>query len=50
MAGEHFTFTYHEVKERGFFYIMPWRPRDLTLGDGGFEMFDDVCSVLGGSS
>ncbi|CAK8993289.1 unnamed protein product [Durusdinium trenchii] len=38
VAGEHFTFTYHEVKERGFFYIMPWRPRDLKLNEIDWDM------------
>ena len=25
------VFTYHNVVERGFFYAMPWKPKDLPL-------------------
>lgn len=30
------VFTYHHVVERGFFFAMPWRPKDLPLVRDGW--------------
>lgn len=38
VAGEDFCYTYHEMRERGFLFAMPWKTKDLHLNEIDWQM------------
>jgi len=38
VAGEDFCYTFHEMRERGFLFAMPWKSKDLQLNEIDWAM------------
>ncbi|CAJ1376130.1 unnamed protein product [Effrenium voratum] len=38
LAGEDFAYTFHEMRERGFLFAMPWKTKDLNLNEIDWAM------------
>ncbi|CAE7662498.1 TOP3B [Symbiodinium sp. CCMP2592] len=38
MGGEDFAYTFHEMRERGFLFAMPWKSKELNLNEIDWAM------------
>ncbi|OLQ13062.1 DNA topoisomerase 3-beta-1 [Symbiodinium microadriaticum] len=38
VGGEDFAYTFHEMRERGFLFAMPWKSKDLNLNEIDWAM------------